>query len=594
MNNLLYNAVDFDANRELIKIEAEGIAKRHGLDLGRIMSIYERCSDIGWLAPVPAPFETNLDRAIAIIGKEKALKLFESEDLSRLAERISLVDDINLFGDIPLYSLDELASLTQEFIQYLLNNRRHLLNTGYPSTKFNQSPWLEKKLSNLYHLNFPTGIKSPMAADQSRLKGVRHKLFDLKIKILNELLRYAKLSNPINPWEKCLRLLTGAISAEEAEFYLRMDQFYTGHEVKDEGSSEEIPGLDRAGGLTDFLEVIGHYEKEIVIGTLAITRNALGDFLQLDETNRPALGVSNYFEAVDHPLREGLDSALDLFFSFASKERDFWEKYRNRVNQALRNEFYDEVVTGVKIKRALVHLFEPQIKTLSALLKSHLETTGKLPRVSISNSEETRDDDEFVFRKENDFWTLIYNGQKPSLLKDENGLRYIAYLLGIPNKKVHVLQLYHLDKIDNGSSAINIRKMSKEELHKENLKISVFDDAGGSIDPKAVAQYKNSLKDFREEYDRADRDNDIGRKEIIDHEIHKLEDILASSLGLGGRIRADADPNERARSAVTNSIRHSRDKIKLIDENLWRHLFHHIRTGRYCSYTPEKPIPWKI
>jgi len=584
------NGIDFDLEAELIKIAAEGVAKRHGLELKRIISIYERCPDFGFIAPVLVPFESNLDRAIAIMGKERALQLFESEDLYKLAERVSLVDDINLSSDLPLYSLDELASVTDDFMEYLLNNRMHLLNTGFPSAGFNQSPWLHYQLSNLYHLKFPMGIEGPPREDQARLKGARDRLFELKLAILKELLRSIKTATFANLWEKCLRLLTEAFSAEEAEFFLEIDRlFFIGYDIKDEGSADEIPGLDRAGGLTDLLEAIGHYEKELVVGTFTSTRDALGELLKFDEMNGPRLSVRNYFEAVDYPLRDVLDSALDLFSSFESKERDFWEKYKNRINHALQNEFYEEVVTRVKIKRPMAHLFEPQMKTFSALFKSHLETTGKLPRVFIQNSEKTEDHDEYVFHKENDFWTLIYEGRKSPGLKDEDGLHYIAYLLARPNERIRVFRVYHLDKFESGSSADYIKKMSKKELDKENLKISWLDDAGGAIDPKAVAQYLDRLKDLREKYDQAD----IGRKKIIAREIQEIDDELNSSLGPDGCIRADADPNERARSTVTNSIRRSRNKIKLIDENLWRHLLR-IKTGRYCSYTPEKPIPWKI
>ena len=354
------NASDFES--ELTKMEFEGVAKRHGLDLNRIISIYERCPDFGWIAPVLSPYEDNLDRAIAIMGKERALQLFESEDLYKLAERIALVDDINLSSDLPLYSLDELRSVTEDFTEYLSDNRRHLLNTGYPSAVFNQSPWLHYQLSNLYHFRFPKDIELPRRRDRIRLKAARDILFGLKVNVLKKLLQSIISPGQSAPWDKCLPLLTESISAEESEFYLRMDRFYTGENIRDKGGAEEIPGLNRAGGLTDLLEIIGHFDKELAIGTFAHTRDALGILLKLDKTNCPRLFVTNYFEVVDHPLRNDLDSALDLFSSLQTADKDFWENYRTRVIHALENDFRAEVV-GEKVKRELGQLFKPHLRT---------------------------------------------------------------------------------------------------------------------------------------------------------------------------------------------------------------------------------------
>ena len=112
----------------MIRIEAEGVAKRHGIDIERIIAIYKRSPDTDFF-PVLAPFQTNLDRAIAILGKDKALQLFEAEDLSKLDERVFLVDQINHLLP-PLYSLDELEQVAEDFISYLLRNRIPLLRAG--------------------------------------------------------------------------------------------------------------------------------------------------------------------------------------------------------------------------------------------------------------------------------------------------------------------------------------------------------------------------------------------------------------------------------------------------------------------------------
>ena len=76
------NREDFDAKTEFMRMEAEEIANRHGIDVERVIAIYKRSPDTR-LPVVFGPFQSNLDRAIAILGKHKALQLFESEDIGQ-------------------------------------------------------------------------------------------------------------------------------------------------------------------------------------------------------------------------------------------------------------------------------------------------------------------------------------------------------------------------------------------------------------------------------------------------------------------------------------------------------------------------------
>lgn len=51
---------------------------------------------------------------------------------------------------------------------------------------------------------------------------------------------------------------------------------------------------------------------------------------------------------------------------------------------------------------------------------------------------------------------------------------------------------------------------------------------------------------------------------------------------------------EKARKTVTNRIRTALNKIKRVHPALWRHLFASLKTGAFCSYTPEKPTTWQV
>jgi hypothetical protein len=572
-------------------MEVEGVAKRHGIDLERVIAIYKRSPDTGFF-PVLVPFQTNLDRAIAILGKNKALQLFETEDLSKLEERVFLVDEIN-FSPPPLYSLDELQQVLEDFISYLLKNRVHLLETGQPLTKFDRSLWLDSQLANLYHFDFPRGFPPPPKKDSDRLKADRGKILDLKVAILKILSRAIKRKASMNLWNDCLRILTETVSSEEAEFYLRMDQFYIGYDVTDrtdKGAPEEIPGLDRPGGFTDLLEVIGHIEKELTIGTLAETRNALADLLTFGQWNRPLLFVSNYFEATEHPLRDTLDSALDLFSYLELKESDFWENYPNRVKEALENEFYGDFIYRDKVKRKFIHQFEPQATNFLKLMKSYFEATGRPPRISISEDEDTKIQGQYVFHQEGQIWTTTYNGITKRF-EDAKGFHYIAYLLENPWKEIRVLDLVAAVEKQTGQSAGSIYgNMSEEQLEKYGLRSSNLDDSGEILDKKADKAYKLHLEMLREQYE-ANLSNPEKAAEIKE-EIDFIKRERSTSK-VGGRIRKFSSEKEKAEKKVSKAIFRCLKIIKNGHPDLYIHLNKALRPiTDPLRYSPDRPIDW--
>jgi hypothetical protein len=70
---------------------------------------------------------------------------------------------------------------------------------------------------------------------------------------------------------------------------------------------------------------------------------------------------------------------------------------------------------------------------------------------------------------------------------------------------------------------------------------------------------------------------------------------LARAVGLGGRDRRAASHAERARLNVTRAIRAAMANLARANPALGRHLSWTVRTGRYCSYTPDPraPIAWE-
>ncbi len=190
----------------------------------------------------------------------------------------------------------------------------------------------------------------------------------------------------------------------------------------------------------------------------------------------------------------------------------------------------------------------------------------------------TPSDDAGIFFPEGEFWTLAYAG-RTLRLRDTKGLHYIARLLAAPGAEVHVGDLVALGAADDAEAA---------------PRSGAEGDLGTVLDPRARAEYKRRLDDLREELAEATAGGDLGRAARAREEIDLITRELSAAYGLGGRPRTAGDPAERWRKAVTNQIRRSLERIRAEHPALGLHLEKGLRTGVFCSYTPERPVTWQL
>jgi hypothetical protein len=107
------------------------------------------------------------------------------------------------------------------------------------------------------------------------------------------------------------------------------------------------------------------------------------------------------------------------------------------------------------------------------------------------------------------------------------------------------------------------------------------------LDATAKAAYKARLEDLQTELDEAESFNDPARAAKAREEIDFIASELARAVGLGGQDRRAASHAERARLNVTRAIQAAMRNLDRANPALGRHLSSTIRTGRYCSYTPD-------
>ena len=197
-----------------------------------------------------------------------------------------------------------------------------------------------------------------------------------------------------------------------------------------------------------------------------------------------------------------------------------------------------------------------------------------------------------VFRREGEYWTVRFDGSIVRL-RDTKGLRQLARLLAHPGRELHATEL----EAAAGQAARGAPAESRDWAAGAELAVRPdLGDAGELLDATAKANYKARLDDLQAELEEAERFNDPVRAANARAERDFLVGELARAVGLGGRSRRAASHAERARLNATRAIRTAMANLARANPTLGRHLAATVRTGRYCSYSPDPRVPicWEL
>ena len=181
-----------------------------------------------------------------------------------------------------------------------------------------------------------------------------------------------------------------------------------------------------------------------------------------------------------------------------------------------------------------------------------------------------------TFRLEGEYWSIVYEADA-FRLRDSKGLHHLARLLAEPGRELHAMDLIGGSGDVDGSAFVG----STAGLHSD------ADDAGPVLDDSAKRAYRDRLRDLDAEIEEARSWSDDERAARAEAERDALVQQLAGAVGLGGRDRRAASAAERARVNVTRAIKAALSRIAEQSPALGKHLEATIRTGTFCSYTPD-------
>lgn len=210
------------------------------------------------------------------------------------------------------------------------------------------------------------------------------------------------------------------------------------------------------------------------------------------------------------------------------------------------------------------------------------------PRRSANRGDERPADEAraAVFRREGDYWTLAFGGES-ARIRDAKGMRHLSRLIAHPGTEIHALDLVMPFASPAGTA---------EAATAAAASADPFAGVGPRLDAQAKAAFGERIADLEHEIAEAEASHDLERSAQARAELEFIRRELAGAVGLGGRDRPASAPVERARVSVTRAIRAAMTHVSREMPAFGRHLDATVRTGTYCSYTPDPRVPtvWEL
>lgn len=196
---------------------------------------------------------------------------------------------------------------------------------------------------------------------------------------------------------------------------------------------------------------------------------------------------------------------------------------------------------------------------------------------------------ENVFRLDGAAWTMSYAGETIHL-PDTKGFRYVALLLGSPDKAWRIEDLYL--SAGNGAPVPARQNLAGQE-NRLHVTGPSLESGVEVIDAQSRQEYKNRLQKIEEEMDDVRYVGNTERLGALELERDGIVEELARAVGYRGRTRKMGAGAERLRIAITKNIGRAIEVILARHPALGRHLDNSLQTGYTVAYRPESTIDWQ-
>jgi predicted ATPase len=191
-----------------------------------------------------------------------------------------------------------------------------------------------------------------------------------------------------------------------------------------------------------------------------------------------------------------------------------------------------------------------------------------------------------AFHREGEYWTVVFEGIV-ARIKDTRGMQYLGQLLQYPHQEISAISLA-ASTPDFTVNPLTIANFIGETQDPAAIiHIASSTDAGDMLDSQAKAAYRQRLKELRTELEEAHAFNDVGLIEKLQDELEFVTHELMGAVGLRGRARKAASPQERARVNVTRAIRTAIARVAEVHPAFGQYLTQTIKTGTFCVYVPD-------
>jgi tetratricopeptide (TPR) repeat protein len=396
---------------------------------------------------------------------------------------------------------------------------------------------------------------------------------------LEEALRRSMTEYPARPMFRCMLTYLLTASGRDAEARILFDELAENRFAALPITNEWLVSLTF---LADAAHRLDEREHAGVLYELLLphaTRNACtADYIAIGSVSRPlgvAAAIMARWEDAERHFEEALRSNLKMGARpwAAWSALDWAEMLLRRDRSSDRDRAADLLATAIETASQL--RMAPLLERAAAL--------GERRAGELTLESRTSAPARSVFRREGEYWSIAYS-QDAFRVKDSKGLRYLARLLGEPGREFHALDLVAGERRHGGAAWAAEPGLAPSR-----------EDGAEILDSQAKAEYRRRLDELDDELEEARSFGDLERAARAEAEREFVVRELASAIGLGGRDRRTGSPSERARVSVTRAIRSALARIRECSPPLGEHLERTIRTGTYCSYTPDPraPIDWQ-